>query len=117
MDSERVERKVHERLAQERRLKSVEEWRDISQTEVARALGEPLPSYNRAETGRGGVPDDLILKAAKYYGIREAYLRYGELPRTKLPAVPEGEVKMPRPPRAASAPAAPARKQSRGGRG
>lgn len=108
-----VARRPHERLAQERRIKSVNEWRDVSQTEVAEALGYALNYWNRWEKGRVQVPEEIIRKAAAYYGVRAAYLAWGELPRL----AGGGEIPAPRPepvstskPRAATGPKKSARR-------
>lgn len=79
-----VARKPHERLAQERRLRGVAEWRDISQAEIATELGESTTNWNRYEKGRAAIPDDVLEKAAVYYGVRRAYLLWGELPREAM---------------------------------
>lgn len=84
-DSLGVSREPHERLAQERRRKAVEEWRDISQQETATALGLTLTNYNRYEKGHVRIPDDVIVKAAAHYGVRRGWLRDGELPRQAAP--------------------------------
>lgn len=105
-----VARQPHERLAQERRIKAVDEWRDIRQQDVARAIEEPPVNYNRYETGTIPIPDRVLDKAATYFGVTRAYLRYGEGPR-KMPAGGggAGEVSMPRP--ASLGPVAAARKK------
>jgi transcriptional regulator with XRE-family HTH domain len=103
-----VPRKVHERLAQERRLRAVAEWRDIRQQEIALALEVSPVNYNRYETGVTPIPDEVIERAAKYFGVTRAFLRYGEGERT-----PGAEVPAPRP---AISPIVARKKSARGGR-
>lgn len=84
-DGSAVRRTAHERLAQERRLKAVAEWRDISQAEVAAAIGESQTNYNRYEKGRIKIPNEVIGKAAGYFGVRKEYLWSGDEPRRVEP--------------------------------
>lgn len=75
-----------ERLAQERREKAARERRDISQKDVAEAVGSSAPSVSRWENG-GQPPGDAILeRLARYFGVTMGWLRYGQEPRTYEPA-------------------------------
>lgn len=69
---------VAKRLAQLRRIKQVEEERDIPQSELAAVVGTTPESYGRYENGRRKVPDDAIIALAKFYGVSPGYIRYGE---------------------------------------
>jgi transcriptional regulator with XRE-family HTH domain len=67
-----------ERLAQERREKAAREHRDITQRDVARAVGLTSAAISNYEKG-GTIPnDDILAKLAAFYGVRPSWLRYGE---------------------------------------
>lgn len=80
-----------ERIAQERRLKSVRDRADIGQKDVADTLGVSAGTVSRWESGDVVPRDDVLLKLADYFGVTPAWLRYGqeprEVPRAELPAV------------------------------
>lgn len=72
------------RLAQERRLKSAREHRDVEKQDVAKALGVSNSTYGRWETGT--MPDDDMMEAlGRYFGVTPAWLRYGTEPREAAP--------------------------------
>jgi transcriptional regulator with XRE-family HTH domain len=70
-----------ERLAQERREKAARERRDIGQKDVAEAIGSSGPSVSRWESGVGMPSEAMIVKLATYFGVKPAWLRYGQEPR------------------------------------
>lgn len=79
-----------DRVAQERRIKSVVEWRDLEKQEIAKALKVDNATVGRWE--RGTIPDDtMLVRVAEYYGVTPAYLRYGHGPRRAGGLAPESE--------------------------
>lgn len=69
------------RLAQERREKAARDRRDLTQADIAKAIGSSGPSVSRWEAGLG-VPSDRMVEAlARYFGVTPAWLRYGQEPR------------------------------------
>jgi len=79
-----------ERLAQERREKAARERRDLSQKDVAEAIGSSGPSVSRWESDVGMPSEAMIQKLAAYFGVTPGWLRYGHGPRTltREPALP-----------------------------
>lgn len=76
------------RLGQERRRKGVEEHRDVYKRDVAKALGVAESTVGRWETGGGSWPRPAEFSAlAAYFGVTEAWLRYGVEPREAPPAL------------------------------
>jgi transcriptional regulator with XRE-family HTH domain len=73
-----------ERLAQERREKAARDRRDISQKDVALAIGSSEPSVSRWESGLGVPHDPTLQKLADYFGVTLGWLRYGQEPRVPL---------------------------------
>lgn len=76
-----VTQEFGERLAQERREKAARERRDISQKDVAEAVGSTAPSVSRWENGGSPPGDAMLRKLAAYFGVTPGWLRYGQLPR------------------------------------
>ncbi len=80
------------------RLKALREDRDLSQIEVAEALGINNSVLSRIENGKRPVEDDLLSKFAQFYGVTSDYLlglvrkstQTRELPQTVAPYLPEG---------------------------
>ena len=67
-----------DRLAQERREKAARERRDITQRDVAKAVGLTSAAISKYEAGEN-IPNDAILaKIGAFYGVRPSWLRYGE---------------------------------------
>lgn len=87
-----------DRLAQERREKAARDRCDISQKDVAEAVGSSAPSVSRWEKG-GPPPSDATLeRLARYFGVTMGWLRYGQEPR-RAPDDPfSGGVEFPRSP-------------------
>jgi transcriptional regulator with XRE-family HTH domain len=93
-------RTLGERLAQERREKSVREWRDVGHQEIADAVGISQPTYSRYESDSTKPDDETLGRLAAYFGTTRAWLRFAEgdhrpvvlkgmLPKPK--AAPTGE--------------------------
>lgn len=69
-----------DRVAQERRIKSVRDWRDVLKKDIAKALAVEESTVGRWE--KGTIPaDDVLTRIAKYFGVTPAWLRYGQEPR------------------------------------
>jgi transcriptional regulator with XRE-family HTH domain len=77
-----------ERIAQARREKGVRERRDVSQSEIAEAIGVTTANHSRWESGQRVPREDALGKLAAYLGVTPAYLRYGV--ETTTPPIPEG---------------------------
>jgi transcriptional regulator with XRE-family HTH domain len=77
-------RTLGQRLAQERRLKSVEEERDIGHQEIADAAGVSQPTYSRYEADATKPDDDTLARLADYFGVTRGWLRFGEGERKPL---------------------------------
>ena len=56
------------------RIKAMREDQDLSQTEVAKAIGISQRKYSYLETGVQQWTDELLLKLAAYYGTSVDYL-------------------------------------------
>jgi transcriptional regulator with XRE-family HTH domain len=72
------------RIAQERRMKSVREWRDLGHTEIAEAVGISQPTYSRYEADASKPDDDTLGRLADYFGVTRSWLRFGEGERVAL---------------------------------
>lgn len=77
------------RVSQERREKAARERRDITQRDVADAVGTTNASVSRWEAGQNWPDDDALAKLAKYFGVTRAWLRYGEEPRLAAVELPK----------------------------
>lgn len=66
-----------ERIGQARREKGVRERRDITQRELAKAVGVTPTSISEWESDKVSPREDALTKLAKYLGVTPAYLRYG----------------------------------------
>lgn len=78
-----------ERLAQARRELGVREHRDVTQLDVARAIGATGASVSEWEADKKAPREDALLKLARYFKVSPAYLRYGVVqpgPTTPTPA-------------------------------
>lgn len=73
-----TQHEIAARIKQLRRKKSAEEERDVTQEEVAGAAGLSLESFSRYENGKRRVPEHAIGAIARYYGVKPAFIRYGE---------------------------------------
>lgn len=69
------------RIAQERREKASRDRRDISQKDVADAVGTTNATVSRWESALNFPDNDALVKLAKYFGVTRAWLRFGQLPR------------------------------------
>ena len=56
------------------RIRDLREDGDLTQKDVAAALGISLRSYSGYETGRSLWPCDLGIKLARFYGVNVDYL-------------------------------------------
>lgn len=83
------QRDVADRLAQLRREKSARERRDVTQGEIAGAIGIAAETYSRYENGKRGVPEEVIMALADYFATSAPYIRYGVAAATSGPAAPE----------------------------
>lgn len=84
------------RVGQARREKAVRERRDITQREVAKAIGVSPTTVSDCESGKQAVGEAVLVKLANYLGVTPAYLRYGVSPTPSLDCLakePEGSVK------------------------
>lgn len=72
------------RLAQERRIRSVELWRDLEHGEIATAVGVSGATISRYESDLTKPDDDTLGRLADYYGVTRSYLRFGEGDRKPL---------------------------------
>jgi transcriptional regulator with XRE-family HTH domain len=72
---------VGKRLAQLRRQKAAAEARNVSQEEVATAVGVSTAAYNRYEKGRRLPQPPIFAAIAAYWGVPERWLYYGVLPQ------------------------------------
>lgn len=66
-----------EGIAQARRELSARERRDVSQAEIAEAVGVTVPTYSRWEKGQRTPDEADVQRLAKFFGVTPAYLRYG----------------------------------------
>lgn len=56
------------------RIKDLREDRDLTQTQVAKAIGITQRKYSYIETGTQQLTDEILVKLAKYYGVTVDYL-------------------------------------------
>lgn len=68
------------RLAQLRREKAIRDRRDVSQAEIAKALGIPPTTYSRLESGvfKRSPEMETLRKIADYFGVSLGWLWFGE---------------------------------------
>jgi transcriptional regulator with XRE-family HTH domain len=67
-----------ERVAQLRREKAARERRDISQKEVALEVGVSNPVISETESGKTYPSNATLVKLARYFGVSERFLEYGD---------------------------------------
>ena len=53
----------------ENRIKDLREDRDLTQTQVAEAIGITQRKYRYIETGTQQFTDEILVKMAKFYGV------------------------------------------------
>lgn len=56
------------------RIRNLREDRDLTQTVLATYLNISQRAYSRYETGERGIPTEVLLKLADYYGTSVDYL-------------------------------------------
>lgn len=66
-----------QRLGQARREKGVREARDVTLSEIAKAVGVTSTSVSEWEADKKSPREDALAKLAKFLGVTPAYLRYG----------------------------------------
>ena len=73
------------RIAQARREMAVREERDVTASEVAKAVGVTNTSMSEWENDKKAPREGALAKLADYLGVTPAYLRYGVLPGSAQP--------------------------------
>ena len=58
----------------ENRIKDLREDRDLTQTQVAEAIGITQRKYSYIETGTQQLTDEILIKLAKFYGVTTDYI-------------------------------------------
>jgi transcriptional regulator with XRE-family HTH domain len=66
-----------QRIAQARREKGARDHRDITQLDVAKAIGTTGASVSEWEADKKAPREETLSKLARYLGVSPAYLRYG----------------------------------------
>jgi len=56
------------------RIKDLREDRDLTQTQVAKAIGITQRKYSYIETGTQQLTDEILVKLAKFYGVSVDYI-------------------------------------------
>ncbi|MBQ7133026.1 MAG: helix-turn-helix transcriptional regulator [Ruminococcus sp.] len=56
------------------RIKDLREDRDLTQTQVAKAIGITQRKYSYIETGTQQLTDEILVKLSKYYGVTTDYI-------------------------------------------
>lgn len=56
------------------RIKDLREDRDLTQTQVAEAIGITQRKYSYIETGTQQLTDEILVKLAKFYGVTVDYI-------------------------------------------
>jgi transcriptional regulator with XRE-family HTH domain len=77
-----------ERVAQERRLKSVRDRRDVEKRDIAKAMGVSNSTVSRWLDGAAMPDPGTIERLAGYFGVTPAWLLYGQEPREAPKLVP-----------------------------
>lgn len=72
-----TEQSLGERIAQARRELGVRERRDVSQLDVAKAIGVSGAAVSQWESDERAPREEAFAKLADYLGVTPAYLRYG----------------------------------------
>ena len=55
-------------------IRSLREYRDLSQKEIAAILGMSQTGYSKYETGENDIPTQILIKLAEYYNTTTDYL-------------------------------------------
>ena len=56
------------------RIKDLREDRDLTQTQVAKAIGITQRKYSYIETGTQQLTDEILVKLSKFYGVSVDYI-------------------------------------------
>ena len=56
------------------RIKDLREDRDLTQTQVAKAIGITQRKYSYIETGTQQLTDEILVKLSKFYGVSTDYI-------------------------------------------
>ncbi len=56
------------------RIKDLREDRDLTQTQVAKAIGITQRKYSYLETGTQQLTDEILVKLSKFYGVTVDYI-------------------------------------------
>ena len=56
------------------RIKDLREDNDLTQTQVAKAIGITQRKYSYLETGTQQLTDEILVKLAKFYGVSVDYI-------------------------------------------
>ena len=56
------------------RIKDLREDRDLTQTQVAKAIGITQRKYSYIETGTQQLTDEILVKLSKFYGVTVNYI-------------------------------------------
>ena len=56
------------------RIKDLREDRDLTQTQVAEAIGITQRKYSYIETGTQQLTDEILIKLAKFYDVTTDYI-------------------------------------------
>lgn len=58
----------------ENRIKDLREDNDLTQTQVAEAIGITQRKYSYIETGTQQLTDEILVKLSKFYGVSIDYI-------------------------------------------
>ena len=61
-------------MAYYKRLRELREDHDLTQTQVAEAIGITQRKYSYLETGTQQLTDEILVKLAKFYGVTVDYI-------------------------------------------
>ena len=56
------------------RIKDLREDRDLTQTQVAKAIGITQRKYSYIETGTQQLTDEILVKLSQFYGVTTDYI-------------------------------------------
>ena len=56
------------------RIKDLREDHDLTQTQIAEAIGITQRKYSYLETGTQQLTDEILVKLAKFYGVTVDYI-------------------------------------------
>ncbi len=58
------------------RIKEIREDKELTQMQIAKAIGITQRNYSYIETGKTMLTEDILIKLAKYYNVSIDYLLY-----------------------------------------